>query len=667
MRKRKKESVSVTEDTSVVKQEKGKSQLWGRSWIGYLLDKLSSAVYKALISGFFGYIFASYYDELYALENGFIFHNLRSGSKPRKFLRSIRGYVSQSFETSYILRKLRKSVCGLADVSTKSYGRFTISFGIYTLLFYFVKLLLPALGTANADHFYIGMAVCAISIPLLISDKTIAQAAYDSRITKFIFADAFGYREELFETKDDLKSRRFSGRAMFFGLVLGVLTFFIHPAFIIGILCIFVACAFIFTSPEIGILIALFFLPFFALTNYPTLLLLLIMIATTISYIIKLIRGKRIIRIELVDLGVIFFSIILYFSGRITVGGKDSYFSALAACCLLTGYFLIVNLIRTEKWVKRCIYSLVFSGTVTAIIGIVQYALGYAVNDWLDVNYFSDIYGRATATFDNPNYLAAYLAIVFPFALYVFTVVSGARAKILAAVSCISIVACTVFTWSRAAWLAIIVCFVVYLLIITRKSLKYILGVILLTPLFSMFMPDNVINRFTSIGDVADSSTLYRIYTWSGCVNLIKEYFWGGIGYGQAAFEKVYPLYAFAGIETAVHSHNLYLQLLISMGIGGAIAFVIVMLFFTQNCLSYVRSPLDRDTSLITSASLTSVLSMLVIGLFDFVWYNNLVFFMFWAAMAIGVACTRVGRRELSRDNYVCDSFDNSASVNLYI
>ena len=162
MGKRKKESVSAIEDAAVSKQAKGKSQILGRSLIGYLLDKLSSAVYKALISGFFGYIFASYYDELYAFENGFIFHNLRSGSKPRKFLRSIRGYASQSFESSYILRKLRKGVCGLADISTKSYGRFTVSFGIYTLLFYFVKLLLPALGTANADHFYIGIAVCAI-------------------------------------------------------------------------------------------------------------------------------------------------------------------------------------------------------------------------------------------------------------------------------------------------------------------------------------------------------------------------------------------------------------------------------------------------------------------------------------------------------------------------
>ena len=125
--------------------------------------------------------------------------------------------------------------------------------------------------------------------------------------------------------------------------------------------------------------------------------------------------------------------------------------------------------------------------------------------------------------FDNPNYLAAYLAAVFPFALYLFNKVSG-KLRLLSAFSCISIVLCAVFTWSRAAWLAIIICFVLYLVIITRKSLKYILGAVALTPLFSLFVPNSVVNRFLSIGNIADSSTLYRLYTWNGCINMIRDY-----------------------------------------------------------------------------------------------------------------------------------------------
>ena len=666
MGKRKNDVISESEET-VVKSEKVRPERSGGSLISYLLDKLSFAIYKALIGGLFGFIFSAYYDELTAFENGLFCHNLRTGSKFRKLLRRIRGYFAASIESSYIVRKIKRGITRIIELPTKSYGRFLLSFGIYTLLFYFMKLLLPAIGTANEDCLYFGIIISVISIPLLASDKTLVQVAYESKITKFIFSDVFGYREELFETHADSKSHNFSGQAMFLGLLAGVLTFFIRPEIILGIIGICAMCAFIFTTPEVGILISLVFLPFFALLQYPTVLLAFIILATLSSYLVKVIRGKRIIHMQIIDLAVVFFMVMLYFSGRITVGGNDSYFSALVACCLLIGYFLIVNLIRTEKWLARCVYCIVFSGTLTAVIGIIQYALGFAVNDWLDTSMFADIYGRATATFDNPNYLAAYLAIVFPFALYLFNKASAVKTKLLTGFSCVSVVLCAVFTWSRAAWLAMIISLVVYLTFITRKSFKYILGVVALTPLFSLFVPNSVINRFLSIGNIADSSTLYRLYTWNGCINMIADYFWGGIGYGQAAFEQIYPLYAFAGIETAVHSHNLYLQIVISMGIGGLICFAAVMFFFAQNSLSYIKSPFNRNTSLVTSASLIGVMAMLIMGMFDFVWYNNAVYFMFWSVLAIGVASTRIGKRESLRDACVSDSDERSSSINLYI
>ena len=665
MRKRKNDVISDFEET-VVRSEKVKSERSGASYIGYLLDKLSVAIYKALRGGFLGYIFSAYYSELDSFENGLFGYNLRTGGRVRRFLRHIRGYFAESIENSYFVNGIKRRILYLIDLPVKSYGRFLLSFGIYTLLFYFINLLLPAIGVANEGRLNFCIAICVLSIPLIFSDKTLVRAVYQSKMTKFIFSDIFGYREELFEAKENSNPHYFSGQSMFLGLVLGVLTLFINPTIIIGIIGIFALCAFVFTMPEIGILISFVFLPFFPLLRYPTVFLVFIILTTLTSYIVKVIRGKRIIRMEIIDLAVVFFMLTLYLSGQISVGGMDSYLSALVASCLLLGYFLIVNLIRTEKWVYRCVYCIVFSGTLTAVIGILQYALGYAVNDWLDISLFADIYGRATATFDNPNYLAAYLAAVFPFALYLFNKVSG-KLRLLSAFSCVSIVLCVVFTWSRAAWLAIIICFVLYLVIITRKSLKYILGAVALTPLFSLFVPSSVVNRFLSIGNIADSSTLYRLYTWNGCINMIRDYLWGGIGYGQTAFETIYPLYAFAGIETAVHSHNLYLQIIISMGIGGLVMFAAVMFFFAQNSLSYIKAPFNRSTSLITSASLVSVLAMLIIGVFDFVWYNNAVYFMFWSVLALGVACTRIGKRESSRDEYVLDSDERSTSINLYI
>ena len=72
----------------------------GCFYIGYLLDKLSVAIYKALRGGFLGYIFSAYYSELDSFENGLFGYNLRTGGRVRRFLRHIRGYFAESIENS---------------------------------------------------------------------------------------------------------------------------------------------------------------------------------------------------------------------------------------------------------------------------------------------------------------------------------------------------------------------------------------------------------------------------------------------------------------------------------------------------------------------------------------------------------------------------------------
>lgn len=636
----------------------------GISLIVYWLDKLSDAVYNALINGFFGYIFTAYSDELSACRNGFIASYFKCGSKTRRYFRRIREYMSESFETSFILRKLRKGVCGLADVPVKTYGSFFLSFGIYTVLVYFLKMLIPILGEAELDYLLIGLGICIITLPMHFSKYTLAQAVKGSRITRAIFVDCFGYRDEAFEIKNKSIGRR-SGPSVLFGLAAGMLTVIAPPLGIIFAMLIFLAVTLIIISPEIGVLLTLFLLPFFSFFENPAMLLAALVLVTAFSYVIKLVRGKRIIKMGLVELATLVFLVLVYFSGAITVGGKSSYYSALISCALMLGYFLIVNLIRTKKWLHRCILALISSGTVLAVIGVLQYAMGAAVDGWLDKTYFSDIYGRATSLFENPNYLAAYLAAVFPFTLYQTCVCKSRKERLLSLFSCLSIAACIVLTWCRGAWLAVIICTVIFFMLLTRKTLRYIVCAAFAAPFLSFVLPSNVVTRFMSIGDTADSSTMYRLYTWKGTLGMVKDYFWGGIGYGTAAYGELYPLYAYAGIEAAVHSHSLYLQILVGMGIGGLVCFAAVILFYAQNSLEYLKAPSDKDSRLITAAALVAVTSILIMGIFDYVWYNYRVFFLFWSILALGGACIRIGKRELARAATTLESDDRTTSLDV--
>ena len=197
------------------------------------------------------------------------------------------------------------------------------------------------------------LAVFIIAVPMNVSKLTLAKAVQSGRITGAIFIDAFGYRNESFNGVATKKSKR-GGASVLLGIATGVFTFVVHPISILLFLFMCIAIVLIMYAPEIGVLICLFGLPFFSFLENPTLALLAFVFVTFISYVVKLIRGKRIFKIELMDFSVVFFLILIYLSGAISVGGRDSLASASIACILGFIYFLIVNLIRTEKWLKRC-------------------------------------------------------------------------------------------------------------------------------------------------------------------------------------------------------------------------------------------------------------------------------------------------------------------------
>lgn len=663
--KRRKNNANVI-GTSVSPKNQNISGIAGISLIVFLLDKLSDAIYNALVNGFFGYIFTSYTSELSAFERGYVCSFFKGGGKIGRLVRNTRKYLSENFETSFILRWTRKGIRHLVDIPIKSYGRFFLSFGIYTLLIYFIKLLFPNAGGTNSDYFFVGLCICIVTLPLHFSRCTLAGAVKRSRITGAIFIEAFGYRNEAFINKGQKKAAH-AGPSILSGLIFGMLTFVFHPLDLLLFLLAFAIVALIMITPEIGILICLFFLPLLSFASNPAIILAILVTVTAFSYIIKLVRGKRIIKFKLIDISVLTFLVMIYFSGLITVGGKASFYSAIISCCLMLGYFLIVNLMRTEKWIYRCVLALVSSGTIVAVVGVLQYVLGFAVNQWIDTDYFTNINGRATALFDNPNYLAAYLALVFPFALFLTCTRKNKKERFLCLICCAVIALATVFTWCRASWIAMIACSIIFLIIYSKKTIRYVLCSIFVIPFAPFVLPENIVSRFLSIGDMADSSTLYRVYTWKGSLSMLKDYFLGGIGYGVEAFQQIYPIYAYAGIETAVHSHNLYLQILIGLGVAGLLCFAITILLYVQNSFEYMKKPITRESGLIVAASLTAIFSILIMGAFDYVWYNYRIFYIFWSILALGIACIRIGNKEILRSSERTEFDDCTSSVDMIL
>ena len=129
--------------------------------------------------------------------------------------------------------------------------------------------------------------------------------------------------------------------------------------------------------------------------------------------------------------------------------------------------------------------------------------------------------------------------------------------------------------------------------------------------------------------------------------------------------DALYPHYAHAGIEAAEHSHNLYLQIMISMGVFGLLVFAIVMLFFAQKNFEFFKC--NRDSKLFgpASSAFIAIVGALIVGLFDYPWYNYRMFYLFWVILAISCASIRIGDRDAQKISMVNTMDSDSASIDI--
>ena len=186
-----------------------------------------------------------------------------------------------------------------------------------------------------------------------------------------------------------------------------------------------------------------------------------------------------------------------------------------------------------------------------------------------------------------------------------------------------------------------------------------------------------------SIGNTADSSTLYRVNIWRGAMRMIRDNIFTGIGIGEGAWGKIYPDYTLPGIEQAPHSHNLFMQITVEMGIIALIVFLFV-LFFTYQSGFTLFSKLSRSDNVDPSGLLSpdslktadefkvknkkqnpalilriavagplcGIFGVLVQGTTDYSWYNYRVYLMFWLVLALAVGYTKNGREFVPEENF---------------
>ena len=330
----------------------------------------------------------------------------------------------------------------------------------------------------------------------------------------------------------------------------------------------------------------------------------------------------------------------IYMAGTLfSVNLRSSLNPGLLTVCFVLFSLVLFNAVDSRIQLDVLLDGVVLVGAAVAAYGILQYIFrwGYQSAAWVDSDMFSSIEFRVPSTLDNPNMLGQYLILMVPVGAAKLLSARDWPRRLLYLGCCALMCVCMILTFSRGAWLGLLFAGAVFVVLLNPRLI--LLAPAALAALWFL-LPETVISRFTSIGDMTDGSTTYRVSIWLGTLDMLKHYWLCGIGPGDEAFNRVYPAFSYNSIN-APHSHNLFLQLVCDAGITAlAVFLILIFVYFRMMCAALHREK-DWTSRMYQTAFTGGVCGFLVQAMTDYSFYNYRVLFIFWAYLALGALSAR--------------------------
>ena len=381
-----------------------------------------------------------------------------------------------------------------------------------------------------------------------------------------------------------------------------------------------------------------------AIPILPTMLLAVMVLATFALYYIQLFLGRvKAQKTTMVSVLLGCFAVCILYAGTTSFAFPTAALSMCLFLILMAVFFVAKDAVDTEEKLDFVLWVLISMGALIALYAVYQYIVGVEMDAaWVDANSF-DITTRAYATFTNPNVLGEYLILVGSLAAGMMWKMRNWVGK-LYYTACFGLVCLgLVATGSRGAMLGLMFSAGLFVLLSEKRLIP--LGIVLLL-MMPFILPASLWARLASSITMSDSSSLYRMSIYSASFDMIEHYWQTGIGIG--AFNEVYPLFAHEAAN-AYHSHNLFLQEFIELGIVGFSILILLIVFFFQKLYSGMRVVPKRFKFLL-GAVFGGFGGLLLQGLTDHLWFDYSIVLFFWCYIGLGMAAVRVGMKMNERE-----------------
>ena len=603
----------------------------------------------------------------YTQEGAYLMHRKVTAGSGGGNAQGIRRRMSGILENSGTTRTLVRLANLFADCPLNIYGVFFLMYGLISTLMYVVQQLVGnRLDTEIGTTLTAGI-IAVSAVPLLFSSDPLRVHVRSSRIGRFIMGEDHAAPAEQ-------GSGRFNTvfgiyMALLFGVSMGLLSGFFNPVLVpVGAMIIMLLFV-LFLYPETGVVLAAAAAPILWIWDSHALVLQILLLLTWLSYLHKLLEGRRTVHLGLAGVIVLLFgcNYLLCGIGSDPVGG--SVHDAVSGAIMISGYFLATNLMTTGRWADRCVKLFCTSVTVVGVLALLVRLWGQVAVAWctqMGAETFLAILTPLCRTLGADGGLYLFVLPVLPLLLLYLTcarsIHTGAMYALLLLFLC-AVIADGGMGW---LWISLLIGMVLYLLCRSHHTLTVLLllllplvciALLLQLPAFAQFPPVALIrSELESLHKVAENSAAMAPF-----FRMLSDHPFG-VGVGDGLVDVA--LAAYGGTHVP---NSFWLRLWAQTGIQGLLLFALFSFLFLQRVLEYRKIAFDRNRRDKAVAICFGILLLLLLGTHVPIFENNYNLFVFWTLAGMTNACIRAGRdnefRSLSDEDATVTSADITVSV----
>ncbi len=294
-------------------------------------------------------------------------------------------------------------------------------------------------------------------------------------------------------------------------------------------------------------------------------------------------------------------------------------------------FYLVVNQVRDRQAARRLLSAIVLTTFAVSSYGIFKFFV-------IQQGSLTDRAVRANSLTPDYHWLSTYLILTIPVVLCLAMIQHDRRSRLFHWITCALSCGALFLTYTRGAWVALLVELCVYGWVRRRRSYVVLAGGTILAVSISLLLLVSKSGTM-AFGPSADTLNPYtlmtRIKTAGLAVQEVSKHPLMGIGYGGKTMAKVYA--DAPEVKEANHPHNLYVEVALGAGIPGLILLLWVLstaLRATWRGMAAAADPFGRAVLLGLGMA---VIGIIVSNLFDHIFAGGMAH-LFWALMALAVS-----------------------------